>query len=483
MNKNSKIRSLFTQRKFRYGTAATLITVAVIALVILLNVTVGALEDRFGLAIDASALKASRLSDQTVEILNDLNEDVRIYTVYQPTTSSEIRIQVEEMLRAYAAKSSHVTWDNINPVSDPLRVNALSGGKSMAEGALIVTNADESRVKAINMSEYYYTQTSVLTNTDVTVFSAESKITSGIRYVTHDDAGRVFFLQGHREIDPNTYCRRLTDALDSNGYLVDTINLVTSEEKLTKGDVLIVVDPQVDMTADEYRILRDWLEDGGRMFMGVAWNIDMSNMNHFVELLEYYHLGFEDVSAVEESKNSTGNWIWGQLSNLVPNLDEEHPITAELEQPVVIPYSRPLKTVDMRESGTYYTDLLTTSSAATTYYATGETVVGKRAVAMALQQNADVPEDETRMVIIGSDIICTDTLANQSRNIDFCVSAVRWLINEDTSAVYVRSNVVDTSYLSIGTQDLWIVTALVVVVIPLLVAVIGLVVWIRRRRL
>ena len=481
-NKNT-LKTLFTQRKFRYGSMATLLTIGVIALVIVLNVTVGALENKFGLAIDASTLKASNLSEQTLDILKDLDEDVKIYTVYQPTTSTEIRIQVEEMLRAYAAKSSHISWDNINPVAEPLRINALSGGKNLSEGALIVANADESRVKAINRSEYYYTQKSALTNTDVTVFSAETKITSGIRYVTNEDAGRVYFLQGHREIDPNTYCRRLLDGLDSNGYVTDTINLVTSEKKLEKGDVLVVIDPQVDMTGDEYKILRAWLEDGGRMIMGAFWNIDFTSMTNFNNLLEYYHMGFETVSAISEAPNSTGNWIWGDVSYLVPDLDAEHPITADLDQPQVIPFARPIKQPDMTESGAFFYDLLTTSNAAVTRYADGTSQVGKRTVAMGMQLNADQAEDEVRIILVGSDIIFTDSLADQSKNIDFCVSAVRWLVNEDTNAVYIRSSVVDTSYLSITNQDLWIVTVLVVVVIPLCVAVVGIIVWIRRRRL
>ena len=82
-NKKSKFRSFLGKRQFRYGWYATLITVLVIAVVVVVNMAAGAIEDRFALSIDMSSNSITSLSDQTLEVLGQVDEEVHIYTVYQ----------------------------------------------------------------------------------------------------------------------------------------------------------------------------------------------------------------------------------------------------------------------------------------------------------------------------------------------------------------------------------------------------------------
>ena len=132
-------------RKFRYGSLAILLTIAVIVIVILLNVVFGRLEQSRAWSIDVNALNATDFDPNTLEVLRLVDQDVYIYTVYQATSSSALRVQVDSILEKYHALNPHIHTGNIDPVGEPARILKLAGEKSLEEGAVIVTNADETR--------------------------------------------------------------------------------------------------------------------------------------------------------------------------------------------------------------------------------------------------------------------------------------------------------------------------------------------------
>ena len=76
--KVKKEKRTFNKRKFKYGTLATAITVVFIAAVVLLNVLASQLTDRFGLKIDTTKEQLFEISDQTIDYLGTLEEDIEI---------------------------------------------------------------------------------------------------------------------------------------------------------------------------------------------------------------------------------------------------------------------------------------------------------------------------------------------------------------------------------------------------------------------
>ena len=63
--KSKGLAALLGQRKFRYGGYATILTVVVIAVVILLNVALGAVETNWALSLDVTAINATDFDDST----------------------------------------------------------------------------------------------------------------------------------------------------------------------------------------------------------------------------------------------------------------------------------------------------------------------------------------------------------------------------------------------------------------------------------
>ena len=69
---------MFKTRKFKYGTIATFITLAFVALIIGINVIVKICDDKYDWSIDLTKNKVFRLTDESKEYIKNLNKDVEI---------------------------------------------------------------------------------------------------------------------------------------------------------------------------------------------------------------------------------------------------------------------------------------------------------------------------------------------------------------------------------------------------------------------
>ncbi|MBR3504261.1 MAG: GldG family protein [Clostridia bacterium] len=480
----SKLSALLGQRKFRYGAYATILTVVVIAVVILLNVVLGAIETNWALGIDVTAINATDFDDATYEILKGVTEDVRVYTVYQTSTATASRVQVDSVLEKYHALNNHVILGSIDPVKEPTRINKLAGDTNLSEGAVIVTNADETRVKLINRSDYSYSQT--FANNTYSIFDLESKMTSALVYVTSTATPRVFFLAGHGEYDRETNFRYLTSGLQQRNYDVATLNLLTDDVTLASGDTVVITNPSRDLDDSEYETLRDWLMDGGRLLVAFDYTVDTSILPNFNRLLDYYQLSFGD-GVINENESATGNYVSYGTLYLRPNMDAEHQITSSMAETrqLIIPQVRPINEVAVPESGFLYTKLLTTSNGAVVVNSDSTSTPGTQTVAMsAVRYDNNDGSKDIRIILLGSNYLMLDTqLLYSTDNIYFTINAFDWLVNSD-STVKITSKYAADSVLRIpDATTAWVLAAIVVVAIPLIVLVVGIVVWIKRRRL
>ena len=88
----SKLVSFLSQRKFRYGGYATILTAVVIAVVILLNIAIGAIESNWALTLDVTALNATDFDDATYDDFMKFVRDKKFdYTTESEKTLAELK--------------------------------------------------------------------------------------------------------------------------------------------------------------------------------------------------------------------------------------------------------------------------------------------------------------------------------------------------------------------------------------------------------
>lgn len=482
----SRFFSRLNQRKYRYGRFAVFLTVVVFAIVILLNVAVGRLEQTQAWAVDLNGLNATEFDQSTLDVLKLVDEDVYVYTVYQASTENALRVQVDAILEKYHALNAHVRIGNIDPVTEPGRITQLAGDKALDEGAVIITNQDESRVKVYNRDDYF--GVTAYGNYHFTYLYLERYVTSSLVFVTSRDTPHVWFLTGHGEIGASS-CTMLQQSLANRNYEVGTLNLTGGAENLLQNDALVIADPARDLTDEEAGLLRSWLAAGGRLLVCLSYQTDTAGLPNLTRILDYYQLAFGN-GVVYENENETARYWNGNTLNLVPRLAEGHEITDKLaeigSENLIIPQGRPIQPVLLPEAGAVYSRLLTTSDRAYAVDGNEKGTPGTQILAMAMiraDQNME-KEKDIRIVLMDSAYLLADSnLLYYCYNLNFTVTALDWLINSDTT-VDVSSKVMANSTLNIpDSQTANRLGIIAIGVMPLAVAVVGIIVWRRRRRL
>lgn len=493
-------RNLTTQRKYRYGGFALLFTALVLAVAVLVNVVLGVVEDNWALSIDLSPSQVTDFSQATADTVDEVDKDIVIYLIYQDATQTELKVQLEEMAKKYSAMNSHISYDFIDPYTEPTVLAQFVDTKevSLPEGSAIVALADGTKSRYVTRNEMY-TTTYVPDNTSSwgysyqQAFNGEAKLTSAIKFVNSLDTPNVYFLAGHNEIDMAN-CSIFAGYLKDENYNVESL-ILGGETVPGTGDTIIVSCPQMDMTDDEFAIMSEWLQNGGRLLMSLDNAVDMSKMTNFKALLEIYQLSYGEGYVVEDS-NATGSWMSTPVV-VIPEMNEEHQITSALvsnNSYLHVYGGRPINECDMPLSGVHYDVLLSSSDGSYVKPNTSETDLldpsdalstGSQILAYAASVSPDMLDSskDTRIVLLSSPFLYADTnMLQQSYNIDFSMAAMEWLVNRDVS-VFVRASQILNTTLEIPDVGTVITIGVVSMLIPLGVAVAGVIVWVRRRRL
>lgn len=86
--KAKKAKRTRNLRRLRYGSTSTAITVVVIAAVVLLNIIVGIVAERFPVTLDLSANKVYSMSDESIAVAESVKDDLQIVVFMSEETFS-----------------------------------------------------------------------------------------------------------------------------------------------------------------------------------------------------------------------------------------------------------------------------------------------------------------------------------------------------------------------------------------------------------
>lgn len=237
-----EVRQALTGRQARYGSNALVMSLAFLAILVLLNFLAG----RHHLRADWTASKEYSLSPQTVEILKGLEEPVHVTGFL--TSGDSRRAKLEDLLLEYTYKSDKITYEFVDPDANP----ALARQKGITSYGVLVFERGDKRQETYALDE--------------------QDITSAILKVSRDTQKGVYFITGHKERDLQGYDQNgystIRQMLEQDNYIVQTINLATITDTLpTTATVMVLAGPQVPLAPEEESRLADWLNNGGRLLV------------------------------------------------------------------------------------------------------------------------------------------------------------------------------------------------------------------------
>ncbi len=483
-------------KKMRYGGYALLITLIGIAVIVLLNVGLSAIDKKLDLKIDTTQNKKYSLTDTTKKTVSALTKDVHIYTLYMEGKENK---DVAEIINKFRGLSSHVTVENVDPERNPGFVKKFQKeGETIRTGSIIVTDSENKLVRILDeyaQFEYAYNESSQ--SYYVAQIKVEGAIVNAMNYIELGYMPTVFVVQGHGEISMSNLSG-INAIMSNQNYNLESVNIAQTPDKVKAGDIILFFNPQADISEQERDVLKPLMEKGGRFyFLFDPLKADADKMPNMMSLLKLYDISLKKGVVYE---TNLGNMYNSQYPTaLVPNI-QAHAVTNGVvgsSIPLIFHNSGALNLPEVApESSMTITPLLKTSDGAflkVTDANTNEKDVTQQPgdetgpftlIAAVEKTVGSDPVDNVRFIVSYNMEFAVDTsLANFSNNMNLFLDGASWMRNAEKD-IYVRPKTVADSVMRVSNAvEFWMILAVSILLVPVLMLIAGIVVHVRRKHL
>jgi ABC-2 type transport system permease protein len=473
-------KNILANPKVKYGGYAGIITFVIVVAILILNVLI----QQLGWQIDMTDTSVYTLSRQTLDILDELDEDVSIYVLAR---RNEEDPRIMEALDRYARASGRIRIETVDAEQNPAFVSRFDPeGEGLRNGSVIVATDDNFR--AIRNFDLFSIDNRNPQSPQVLGLNVERRITNALIFVATGRTPVVYQTQGHGEVDLGTggAYGRLGEQFENANLELQTVNLATASQVPEDGAIVAIVRPRTDFSESEIEKLGEFMAGGGKAFFAI--DFEVGAVPNIEGLLESYGIGLPAAVLLEPDRNFNA----GQVVQLAPVLAETSITTplVEANYRVVTPLARPVIELETKPRGVTVEALLTTSEES--FYRTdldntspemsAEDVPGPHPVAArAVEREFTTGDEITRIVVVG-DVDFISLVDQVNGNLDFLMNSFGWLEEQEDTLSIRPKTTLQFPMQTTGMQKL-IFGGLFVIVIPLAILITGLVMWLRRRHL
>ncbi|MDD4689344.1 MAG: GldG family protein [Eubacteriales bacterium] len=457
--KNTTKKTSGLKVKLLHGSNWIVTIAAVVAVVLLVNVLVGMITEKFQLKIDLTPNRVIGITDTTKQVLKELDKDVNIVIFEDKSLKLPY---VDEIIDKYLAHSSHLSLVKVDVVADPgfIKKYDITANEIMSN-SMIVECGD--KYKLIQPYEIFPMDDEG--NMGATI-NAEGVLTSAITYVTTDENTKIGVVEGHGEYE--FLNSNLGYALKQQFIDYSYVNLYTQD--IPKDiNCLVISGPERDFTDSEIDKIDEYLAQGKSL------QIMLSATAPVLPNLEGYIAEWGIKVNNDTIKETNPNFIYNSNDSLIWVEGDTHYITSGLSQ-IIVPYAKSIDYErDVNTAGLDITSVFTTSGQAISKdNATGKEVKGKYNLAMIVEDS----NARSSIVVVGSSSMYSD--AYLEYNSDFFVNTLSYQMGKKQVAIIKPKSLAPAS-LKMTASDVMLSSIVVVFLIPFGILVWGFIVWLRRR--
>ena len=275
-------------RKFRGGAYATVISFLVIIVLLAVNLVSGSMFEK----IDVTATHKYSIADETRDYVSGVDVPIDFYYV---TSEGEEDLIIKTAAELIAAANDRFTFTVKDPIQYPQFVYRYNQMQDITNNSIIVVNgADPERFTYIDSEEMkrykFDSQTLAFIHTG---YDAEVEIVKAIVDVTTDTKGTVYVMNNHNEWlayqnekDSGHVTEPFANLLKLNSLRLKYLNLSVAGAVPNDCDILIIGAPQTDLTANEVKVIEDYMTAGGTVILVVY--LGSEQLPNFQSLLKYY---------------------------------------------------------------------------------------------------------------------------------------------------------------------------------------------------
>ena len=496
MNRNG----FFRTKSFRYGSTATAFTAAFIAVVVVFNIIFTALANRYMWYIDMTNEEVFTLSEATKELLSDVDEEINIYFASEPDVLMQGDTSMYSRFVYNTALQLETEFDNIHVICKDIVKNRsfferfrTNTATQIYTTSVIVESGEEVQVYALQ--SFFTTEPEDGT---VWAYSGERKFVSAILQLTSAELPIVYFTSEHGESIGDS-AAELFHLFTENGFDVRTINLA-KEEIDEDARIVIINNPRFDFigseaddeSSNEIRKLDRFLDKFGCL-MVFADPDHADRLNNLSEFLEEWGVGFTPDTVIRDTEHSIstdGLSVVAKYDTTTLGSSIYKDLTRNLDTlpKTISRYSMPLQIL-WEEGGSVsgsrdVSSILTTYDTAEAIYDGAVTEEGSFHLLTLSRESRIINNEEyySFVVVSGSSAFADSKylLSNAYANSDILTSTMKATGREKVLAD-IDFKVFDDTTLDITTAQANDWTVAMTVVLPVIAAVTGLVIWVRRK--
>lgn len=450
--------NLIGTKAFRKGSYSTVIMVVIIAIVIAANVMFSKLPTA-ARNIDVSSNNLYSIGDTTHSVLDGLKKDVEIVVIKDKESTDK---RISTLLAKYADYSDHIKVTYKDPVLYP---SVLTTYDAEENNIVIKCDATDKTTK-VAFSDIIVTSTSYYGSTYETSFDGEGQLTKAIDYVSNENNKLIYTISGHGESDLG---KNISELISKSNFNVKSVNLLVDNGIPDDCDMLICNQPTKDLADDELKLLREYMENGGKMTVVLADTT--TETPNFDALMADY-----GISKVNGYIADTERYYGQNVYQIFPNYSSGD-ITGKFgsEEYTLLFGSLGLKVE--KTDGVTVDEFLTTSNKGAAVVGENDYTEGKYTLAAA------ATKDESRFTVFGSASIIDDKFTSYYTNLmDLQVFMNSITANfDDVSNISIDSISLQTTYNTIANGSG--IGAIFIGIIPVALLILGFLRWFGRRKL
>ncbi len=287
-----KEKLLKNEALFKKGSYSLALTAIFLVGILVVNILVSALNDRFVLEFDMTADKENSISDENIDYIKSVKDEVDViicsteeayatytasmaeqsYGLTSDANTSEYLTQTLTLINKYGDYNKKIKVKFVDTQSSEFTaITSKYGTNNLEFGSIIVstTKADGTlRYKKLGFKDVYaiteddtYAAYGMVTST-ISGNNIETALTGAISYVLSDIDVKVAFLTGHSSADlTESYKKLLTD----NNYQVEVISDAVVNKIDSKFDMIVIPAPSKDFIESEITAISSFLSNDGKL--------------------------------------------------------------------------------------------------------------------------------------------------------------------------------------------------------------------------
>ena len=443
--------------------------------------------------IDFTESKLYSLTDETKERVKNIKDKVNIYFVGMEESSEYVTTG-----KLYTNVNSNINVEAVNVTERADLVQKYQLGEDST--GIIVECGEKSKI--LSTSDLYTYDASYNT-----IDLREGALTAAILTVTSDYIPNVYFLNGYSEYTLSGTLSYLATYLKNEVMNVNNLDILVEGKIPDNCDALVICTPNKDFEDVVADKIIEYINNGGKILWLNGYRADQSDLTNVNKILSIYGVNKFENGVIYEQDSS--KMFAGAPYVIIPEIQDTE-ITKNIanNKGLMLPDAgrinvksdEELKNINVvktdllksSEKSFYRTNLSNTSTSKADGEETGPFLIGGMFEKTIDSQNTSSEEQKeekkSTLILIAENYFVSDYSISSSsqapwiilyNNKDLALNSLAYLSNREQD-ITIRKSTTEVEYTPTELQDRIII--MTIFAVPIIIILIGIVVWQVRRR-